>query len=693
MLKNKKAFSLLEVLVALFVLSMVTLVYMNSSTIFLGTQKDIIQAERKDQLNDLILQDIMEYASQKNDQNGTITVDGDQMFNGATADIALKGFTNTPQEGDIFLVEGVRGRYVVDSVTGTGSNRTVSAKSNFPNVNVSNNTVVTFIAFSKAQLNCFDGLDLTQPAPDDLPNCSSLPDEVKDLHNHWRAQIDDEIGSSATLRSVEVTDGNLVKVTIGDGTTNSVLAKRINICIFDDSPNTVAFTFPGLNDPIETGIIEGPENPVAHYYNNGQAQRYPNLNNDNGSLVNMTVSCSRTSWSTCRQTYASSNTITVFLYRYTGNNSVRVRPSQCDNSEWAGQCDGARIDQNDLSLWFIFDEYNSSNSNDISNIGSPALAGENERGYILYEVRNLPTGARIVVFDDDSESCVGAIVGGTCTGRYKWGGAHDGLVIDLNTSNLATLEDIELEITGVPYGVNRWRVLRSDVADCQLASGETNSDHGAAWFREDPDDCWNYVEAATTTLAADINSSATSIQVADSSIFPSSGAVQIGSEYVTYTGNDTATNTLSGLTRGSRNSATLPNSINSTFTGEITLNTPGGSSGGHIQTGFWGGYARLGGSEVVKVDYDGSFQDFDNNRIKILERGQRGTSAENHSSGDTVRNYDMRPRNWPSGTRVWEGPTNSIPVVQAEDMGTNTFERVRIKRRVTLNLSATAVCT
>ena len=44
----------------------------------------------------------MEYASQKNDQNGTITVDGDQMFNGATADIALKGFTNTPQEGDIF---------------------------------------------------------------------------------------------------------------------------------------------------------------------------------------------------------------------------------------------------------------------------------------------------------------------------------------------------------------------------------------------------------------------------------------------------------------------------------------------------------------------------------------------------------------------------------------------------------------
>ena len=54
-------------------------------------------------------------------------------------------------------------------------------------------------------------------------------------------------------------------------------------------------------------------------------------------------------------------------------------------------------------------------------------------------------------------------------------------------------------------------------------------------------------------------------------------------------------------------------------------------------------------------------------------------------------NYDMRARTWPAGTRVWEGPTNSIPVVQAENSD-DTFERVRLKRRVTLNLSATAVC-
>ena len=51
----------------------------------------------------------------------------------------------------------------------------------------------------------------------------------------------------------------------------------------------------------------------------------------------------------------------------------------------------------------------------------------------------------------------------------------------------------------------------------------------------------------------------------------------------------------------------------------------------------------------------------------------------------------MRARSWPAGTIVWEGHAHSIPVVQAENSD-GVFERVRIKRRATLNLSATAVC-
>ncbi|MDC0578158.1 hypothetical protein OAO38_00645, partial [Candidatus Pelagibacter ubique] len=166
--------------------------------------------------------------------------------------------------------------------------------------------------------------------------------------------------------------------------------------------------------------------------------------------------------------------------------------------------------------------------------------------------------------------------------------------------------------------------------------------------------------------------------------FPTSGSVQIGSEYVSYTGK--SGNTLTGLSRGVRQTGTIPNNITSTFIGKITLNSQ------NTQAGFWGGYVQIGGGEVVKIDYSASFNDFDNNTINITARGQRGTTAESHSAGDTVRNHDMRARAWPAGTKVWEGPTHSIPVVQAENTTTNTFERVRLKRRVTLNLSTAAVC-
>ena len=707
MLKIKSGFSLLESLIALFVLSMVTLVYVSSSSIFFNAQTSLIKSDRKDQLADLILQDIMEYVSQKNSELGTITVRTNQNFSGATSSIQLTGFTKTPSMGDIFLVDGVRGRYVVDSVTGTGSDRTVIASSNFPTINISAGTSVSFIAFKKQELNCFDGLDLTSVAPASIGTCTSLPTEVVNLHNHWKTQIDNELGSEITIRNIEVTDGNLVKVTLGNGTNNTVLAKKINVCIFDDTPNTVAFNFPGLDDPITTGIMEHNENPTEHYFASGSAKKFNSLTADTptGGRDEDTITCLSTWASTCRQTYAWSNTITVFLYRYTGAD-VRVRPSGCDDSAdapWTGQCNGVRVNQNDLSLWFIFDEYNHKNgTSDTSQIGF-SKPGWNEQGYLLYDVRNLPTNARILVFDDAKESCIGAITAGTCTGRYKWSQAHDGLVIHLGTSNLATLDDIELEITGVPYGVNKWRILRSDVANCLLASGRTNSAHGEARNQEDENECWNYVEAYHTTTTSAITSSSNSVTLADSSYFPSSGSVQIGSEYVNYSSNNTATNTLSGLSRGRRNVGTLPSSINasdsipgSSYTFKKTLNNQ------NTQIGFWGGYVKIN-NEVFKVDYCSTrflnpnecanigFDDFDANKIRFLARAQKGTTAQTHNAGAGVRNYDMRPRSWPAGTRVWEGPTHSIPVVQAEN-SSGVFERVRLKRRVTLNLSATAVC-
>ena len=52
---------------------------------------------------------------------------------------------------------------------------------------------------------------------------------------------------------------------------------------------------------------------------------------------NMTASCGAVGSSTCRQNYSWADAATVFMYRYTGPD-IRVRPSACNNSTWAGQC-------------------------------------------------------------------------------------------------------------------------------------------------------------------------------------------------------------------------------------------------------------------------------------------------------------------------------------------------------------------
>ena len=63
---------------------------------------------------------------------------------------------------------------------------------------------------------------------------------------------------------------------------------------------------------------------------------------------------------------------------------------------------------------------------------------------------------------------------------------------------------------------------------------------------------WGGVEQGqfTSTLSSGINASVTSLTMASSTSFPSSGTVQIGSELITYTGNSGGT--LSGLTRGAK---------------------------------------------------------------------------------------------------------------------------------------------
>jgi type II secretory pathway pseudopilin PulG len=692
--KKLKAFTLLEVVVAMFVLGMISLVFLNNSTNFLSSQQKLVNIDRKDQLADLIIQDIMEYIKKENAPYGSVEA-GATTWDGSTDIINVTGLDNNnlPQPGDIFLVNDVRGRYTVESITGPAAGPwTINTEEDFPDTSIGNNTVVSFIAVNKDQLNCFNGLNLNNAAPANLAGCGSLPTEVTNLHNHWRTQINNELGSVVNVRTIEVTSEGLVKVTLGDGTNNTVLAKKVNTCIFDDAADTVAFTFPGLDDPITTGIMSGTQDPVTHYNNAGDARRYPNLANDSGALVNLNPTCNDVGASTCRQSYAWSDAIAVFLYRYTGGTTLRVRPSKCNNGIWDGQCDGVVLEPNGLSLWFIFDEYNNANDTADQNTFGYQIAGSNEGGFIQFEIRNLPSGARIVVFDDGSESCTSGIASGQCNGNFKWNDAHDGMVIDLDTSNLNSLDDLELEIENVPFGVDRWRVLNPTPAECLIASDGAGSDHGSEFTQENENDCWTTVIAQFTTLQNNITSqSGITIQLADSSMFPASGNLQIGSEYVSYNNNNTATNEITLTSRGSRGSANISTSISSGDTPKFSRQLSG--EAGDPQIAAFGGYAEING-EVFRVDYgDGltpSLNGYQSSIMQFEERTNLGSGPADHAAGSTVRNYDMRAQAWGAGTRVWEGPANSIPVVQARNG--NTYPRTRIKRRVTLNLSSVSVC-
>jgi len=97
------------------------------------------------------------------------------------------------------------------------------------------------------------------------------------------------------------------------------------------------------------------------------------------------------------------------------------------------------------------------------------------------------------------------------------------------------------------------------------------------------------VGAFSTTLSSGITDSATSITLNDASQFPSSGTnfIQIGTEEISYTG--ITSNTLSGVTRGVRNTTAASHSAGATVTSSTNFVAWGEAASGDlvIEPGFW----------------------------------------------------------------------------------------------------------
>ena len=100
---------------------------------------------------------------------------------------------------------------------------------------------------------------------------------------------------------------------------------------------------------------------------------------------------------------------------------------------------------------------------------------------------------------------------------------------------------------------------------------------------------WKEVGAFTTVLSSDISASATSITLNDASQFPSSGTnfIQIGTEEISYTG--ISTNTLTGVTRGVRNTTAASHSAGATVTNSSNFVAWGEAASGDliVDPGMW----------------------------------------------------------------------------------------------------------
>jgi len=111
----------------------------------------------------------------------------------------------------------------------------------------------------------------------------------------------------------------------------------------------------------------------------------------------------------------------------------------------------------------------------------------------------------------------------------------------------------------------------------------------------------------TSTLSSALNSSATSLTMASSSSFPSTGTVIIGSELITYTGNSSGT--LSGLTRGASGTTAASHSSGATVTDASNFFSWNAAASGDIITapGLWS-LDNFGNKLIATINGGESFE-------------------------------------------------------------------------------------
>jgi len=119
--------------------------------------------------------------------------------------------------------------------------------------------------------------------------------------------------------------------------------------------------------------------------------------------------------------------------------------------------------------------------------------------------------------------------------------------------------------------------------------------------------------AITSTLDGAIDDDDTSLTLAESGSFGSSGTVKVNDEHITYTGNDSGTEILSGLTRGADNTTAASHSDGATVTDISDYTKWGASQTGDIVTapGLWS--LDNFGNKLIATIFDGATFEWNSN--------------------------------------------------------------------------------
>ena len=181
--------------------------------------------------------------------------------------------------------------------------------------------------------------------------------------------------------------------------------------------------------------------------------------------------------------------------------------------------------------------------------------------YDIHPIRTTLTGAK---FSSSSSSTTVTV---TCTGSHGLA-ENDIVMFDSvtgvpagSTYSNATFEDQKFMVTAIPTTTTFEITMATQETGTPLTTSDGNSTSVLCYYTVGPSQQlggygWGTglfggtaLGAATTTLASGINDAVTDIPLANSAAFPSSGEIRIGTEDISFTSNDTASNILSGVAR------------------------------------------------------------------------------------------------------------------------------------------------